>query len=423
MISASAACVSSGEKVLKNLRMVSRSGSKLLDNSEEQDSSIMSAWLLKKKSGPKSHFFSSTNRRFFTMDFGRQIFFYQHSESEKKISQPIPFRSIISVHPLTDSVADMADAGTEVHADQPMNVQRADSKTSLVSSLRKRMPSFSTPRSLRAPKEQHGFVIETVERPMALLCSSKAEADQWIAALQRAMLLSGNIKVEQAADTSTAASSRPTTACSFDSSLANTSCTDMSPKQSPPSSRPCSGSQTSQQHSVLAHGYVQSLQPEPKAHTAVLMPPKLPKRPVAKANSRSHQSNSEAGAPDKEMANEIEVTALEPEVIKATDGVTEYSAADATVQDGSEAWNAGQSTQVTQSIPRYHDKSEGLSWQQRLAQLDLSDDDDDSEEDPVPQASPVKNKSNVQAGAISSEPVTIEYCQPFTVDLPDSDEE
>merc|ERR1719160_1903249 len=136
-------------------------------------------------------------------------------------------------------------------------IERASSKTSLASSLRKRMPSFvGTPRSLRAPKEQHGFVVETPDRSLELLCSSKMEADQWIAALQQAMLSGGRPKSEELgrSDNSSAASSRPTTACSFDSSLANTNFSEVSSRQSPPSSPPLSDSPMPQQ------GYAKLLQ-------------------------------------------------------------------------------------------------------------------------------------------------------------------
>jgi len=382
-----------------SMQMIAHSGSKTLDDCDQSDSSVLSAWLLKRKSGPKSRFFSSTNRRFFTLDFGSQILFYKHSESDKRVSQPTTFRNIISVQPLTDTVADVADDGAETQA----NVQRADSKTSLASSLRKRMPSFSTPRSLRAPAQKHGFIIETPDKPLELLCSSKAEADQWIAALQQAMLLGGRPKVEHIAksDTSTAASSRPTTACSFDSSLANTNCSDVSPKQSPPSSRPCTGKQQS----------------EFTERTAALLPPKVPKRPpVAKAKPKWPLLSPE------EQTQQSEKKTPAPEV---TNGITEYSAADARVEDDSDAWGVAQPQSRSQVIPRYHDKSEGLSLQERLAQLDFSDSEDEDDEDEAIQTLPVKSTSMEPMEPVPSafEAVTVEPCQPFTVDLSDSDDE
>eukprot|EP00746_Dinoflagellata_sp_MGD_P165660 gnl/MRDRNA2_/MRDRNA2_95071_c0_seq1.p1 gnl/MRDRNA2_/MRDRNA2_95071_c0~~gnl/MRDRNA2_/MRDRNA2_95071_c0_seq1.p1 ORF type:complete len:420 (-),score=75.60 gnl/MRDRNA2_/MRDRNA2_95071_c0_seq1:258-1517(-) len=419
MMTASTAFATTGEKMFKNLQMIAHSGSKSLENCDQSDSSVLSAWLLKRKSGPKSRFLSSTNRRFFILDFGSQILFYKHSESDKKISQPTSFRNIISVQPLTDTVADVADDGAESQAGQQINVQRADSKTSLASSLRKRMPSFSTPRSLRAPTQKHGFIIETPDKPLELLCSSKAEADQWIAALQQAMLLGGRPKVEQMArsDTSTAASSRPTTACSFDSSLANTNCSDMSPRQSPPSSR-------------LGDDHVKSQQPAFTEHTSASLPPKVPKRPpVAKAKPKwpllspeeqTQQSEMKTPAPEKEAVIKV---------IESTNGVMEYSAADARIEDDSEAWGVAQSGSLSQGYPRYHDKSEGLSLQERLAQLDFSDDEDEDDSDvhknAAHQTLPVGSTSNLPAGpAVTTfAAVTVEPCQPFTADLSDSDDE
>merc|ERR1719389_835282 len=112
----------------------SKSGIDLLENGIVNDSGNLSAWLLKRKSGTKSRFLSTTNRRFFILDFGSQILFYKHSETDKKISQPISFRSIVSVQSLTDTVTDVVDDAAETQnpveegvPNEP-RVQRADSK-------------------------------------------------------------------------------------------------------------------------------------------------------------------------------------------------------------------------------------------------------------------------------------------------------
>jgi len=418
----------SGGKIFENLKMVagdSKTAAGSLENSD--DSCNLSAWLLKRKSGAKkSRFLSSTNSRFFTLDFGSQTLFYKHSESDKKVSQPISFRHIASVQALVDTVTEMADNASESQAAGQQGgyydpqlfapVQRTDSKTSLASSLRKRMPSFGTPRSFRAPKEQHGFVVGTTDKSLELLCSSKMEADQWIAALHKAMLLgrlmeggrNGSELVRS--DSSTANSSRPTTACSFSSSLANTNCSEASANPSPLSTRPLSGleqSVSAQESPNLADAYVKSLQPAATTRTSAMLPPKVPKRPpVAKA--KTEQSDREA---EKE------------------EEVTEYSVVDARLQDDNDAWGVEPPQNVSQSVPRYHDQSEGLSWQERLERLDFSDDEDDCAEDHAQDALPIRSTSNtvpLVAGTTSSDAhVTVDDLQPFTAsdDLSDSDEE
>jgi len=299
------------------------------------------------------------------------------------------------------------------------------------------MPSFiGTPQSLRAPKEQHGFVVETLDRSWELLCSSKMEADQWIAALGRAMRL-GCPKSEELgrSDISSAPceSSRPTTACSFDSSLANTNCSEVSSKQSPPSSPPLSDSPMPQHSSNLVKGYAKAPRPESTACTSAALPPKVPKRPtVAKAKLPvtllSPVDRNEMTAENEKVIRPSQNFNAAPmdDVRKASDRVTSYSEADARLDNDHEAWGVAQSPKISKIIPQYHDKAEGLSWQQRLEQLDFSDDEGDVyEEDEARQASPVRSTSNVTAvvAATTPQPVAVEYCQPFTADLSDSDDE
>ncbi|CAE7469544.1 unnamed protein product, partial [Symbiodinium necroappetens] len=65
-----------------------------------------SAWLTKVKGdGAKARWFSSTTKRYFTIDFNAQLFFYAHSESDKTVSHPIRFKDIVAADqlPISDS--------------------------------------------------------------------------------------------------------------------------------------------------------------------------------------------------------------------------------------------------------------------------------------------------------------------------------
>lgn len=63
-----------------------------------------SGWLAKAKStDARAKWFSSSTRRFFTIDYDSQILFYSRSESDKKVSQHIGFRDIIGACPLPES--------------------------------------------------------------------------------------------------------------------------------------------------------------------------------------------------------------------------------------------------------------------------------------------------------------------------------
>lgn len=63
-----------------------------------------SAWLTKVKGeGAKARWLSSTTKRYFTIDFTSQLFFYAQSESQKTVSHPIRFKDIVSADQLPDA--------------------------------------------------------------------------------------------------------------------------------------------------------------------------------------------------------------------------------------------------------------------------------------------------------------------------------
>lgn len=60
-----------------------------------------SAWLSKVKGdGARMRFMSSSTKRYFTIDYDAQLFYYSHSEDRKKISNPIKFKEILSAEQL-----------------------------------------------------------------------------------------------------------------------------------------------------------------------------------------------------------------------------------------------------------------------------------------------------------------------------------
>lgn len=99
-----------------------------------------SGWLAKAKSNDaRAKWFSSSTRRFFTINYDSQIFFYASSEIDQKISQPISFRDILSARPLPESGANV-----------------------------------------------FGFVLETRKRDYELFAESEWDAALWVAGLNRA---------------------------------------------------------------------------------------------------------------------------------------------------------------------------------------------------------------------------------------------
>lgn len=135
----------------------------------------LSAWLLKKKSGTAMVRVRQYNKRFFTLDFDAKIFSYSHSESSKKASTEIPFSDIVDVR-LPERLL------------EPTASEHSESKRLIPSSsLLKRATSFG---SNTGAKEEDSVVTVMTKpaRTMELLCSSPAEAQQWLEAFHAAMV-------------------------------------------------------------------------------------------------------------------------------------------------------------------------------------------------------------------------------------------
>jgi hypothetical protein len=90
---------------------------------------------------------SSTTSRYFTIDFDRQLFYYTHSESSKKISNPVSFREI---------------TGAE------------------------RMPQPAGSSKKKSSKTTYGFSVTTQSRTFELYTTSNPDAAQWVYALNAA---------------------------------------------------------------------------------------------------------------------------------------------------------------------------------------------------------------------------------------------
>jgi len=106
------------------------------------------AWLSKTKSdGAWLKKLSSTTSRYFTIDFDRQLFYYTHSESSKKISNPVSFREI---------------TGAE------------------------RMPQPAGSSKKKSSKTMYGFSVTTQSRTFELYTTSNPDAAQWVYALNAA---------------------------------------------------------------------------------------------------------------------------------------------------------------------------------------------------------------------------------------------
>lgn len=369
--------------------------SKLQTGSSETN---VSGWLLKKKSdSSKSRIFKACNKRFFTLDFENKVLYYSNSEPPKKnaaaaVSLLVPFSDLLSVDPLEDASNDTGDAvAEEPAAHGPL--KRSDSKGSLASSIRSRMPSF------KRPSVKHGLKLNTTRKTMELLCTSKSEADHWIAAFRDAMARCGDRAGDDAArtDLSTAAGSsspRSSGGSSIDAQVLETievqadvvsapSPVEIPPSTSEPTACPAEKPPAQKQRSMLG-----------------LRPPKLPKTAARLFKSEipamEAAASASAGVEAPETCSDLADT--------SADMVASLEAGNTSLGGVGGAWGSGELQEHAKAGPRYADKGQGLSLQERLAQLDFSDDEDEEEDDNkegVPQ--PSSTKAAVAATLVAEE--------------------
>lgn len=148
----------------------------------------LTGWLQKVKTeGGKSRFLGSANRRFFTLDFDGQLFYYSSTEGNKNLSMPIAFKDILGVEflPATDKQPDL-----------PQGLPRGPSAPShslnslpfSSQGLLRSLPSLHG-YAKRAP-ESHGFIVKLKGKSMQLLCNSQAELHLWIGGFWEAIAMS-----------------------------------------------------------------------------------------------------------------------------------------------------------------------------------------------------------------------------------------
>lgn len=353
----------------------------------------LSGWLLKRKSDKAvSRVISSTNRRYFTLDFDAQVFYYAHGENTKNVSQPVNFRHILSVEPLFSSGTD----GEEVSA-APTPMQRQGSKNSVGSGFSRLGKILS-----RRPSatEEHGFVLHLSGRDMELVCTSKEEADTWVDAMKEAIASGSSEKRRStSSDDAKAPSTAPGSSVNSppsprsevapedsddedDGQLAGTlvvGTTPMKSSEEAAAEEPANVIQVATAEASAAAEATESVEmavdvddtsspPETAQENDAEMkstgaqprlPPRLP--------TRSEDAKSREPSP---MASDGEVE----EVVLAMDNAGGVAAA-----NNAMAWDAaedGSAPQKSASV-KYADKGEGLTLAQRLSQLDFSDDEDE----------------------------------------------
>lgn len=408
---------------------------------------MLTGWATKKKSeGARGRALCSSNRRFYSVDFEAQVVYYAHAEDSRSVSMPVPFRDLVKVEATCDVVPTSSEDSTPRLSETP-TMQRSDSKGSLGSKasslLRPRMPRLFA--LSRRPAEQHGLVLHTTTKATELYFASKPEADMWIEAFEEAIALGASDPARDDTgrqEVSTAPGSSSGTASATPRSTAGESVGDadfcQSQEQpgerttpasiapmdlrsglSPKLPRPAGAQELSGEAAAGAQqAFLAAKEPVPNSPTSLASPPRLravaagPAPGILGASMQSEGGLSGSNAP-RNFSLSI---------------------------SGQHAWGYGRNNpedvdteELAQSkVNRYADKAQGLTLQERLAQLDFSDNEEEDEDDPTaaarkPSARGLQERACRPAAcraaaAVPQPEVTMEACEAF-VQEPDSSDD
>lgn len=370
----------------------------------------MSAWIMKKKSGSSMVRVRQYNKRYFTIDFDLQVLFYAHNTNAKKVNAVVPFADIVEVR------------RPEVNLDDVDKTSEC-SRQSKVSFIR-RMSSgrLGSGKSAEQQQEQEQFALTVTikSKTMELMCSSAGEAIEWFQALNAAKDMGGgdarSLPAGRASDSE--GSDGNTADVAADAIVVDTGATAGYPNEerARPPPMPSRAALPPSGRGVPPAEVGAATEQEEVAET---LPPKPPVRgSLWDLGTETEEGKQDAvEAPKAGVAAEETVQAvtsmispdssnLSPgglqaadfgfDAIEPSDSDSEPSPHNAKRPSGSGVDSsgvcvAGPSATGGSGVPAafvaaerssYVDRNEGLSLQQRLANLEFSDDEED-DDDPL----------------------------------------
>jgi len=354
----------------------------------------LTGWLTKRKSDSShTRFICSANKRYFTLDFRSQILYYAHSDSCKAVSVPTPFRDILGIEPFAATVQ-------EEECEEEGQLTRSSSKGSLASGFR--MPFLA-----KKSAEQHGFVIRTVGKCMELLCSSKAEAETWIAAVNEAIEIAAHSGGPRLDDCNNDAEARAETSTAAGSSRR----TSPSPRSVGEEHNALSPNEELKSSSSGSAGDDGVPQTKAKRRMFGLLPAKMTRAGASEV--KTPQDTPRPPSSSMPQVEKTESTGVVDMLNSSMGG--ECNAWASQVEDRSSPDSVSK---------RYADKGQGLSIHQRLSQLDFSDDEDEDEDKPCARGTAARKSPAPSAPSPPPKPesVVVEQCTSF-VQEPDSDDD
>jgi hypothetical protein len=368
--------------------------------SEDEMPKLLTGWILKRKTAnSRTKILGDANKRFFTLDFDNQNFFYAHSESSKSVSLPISFAEIVSVEAVTNKRGSCDEQAVE---------SQEGTAPATAKSGRFSMPKFPKMPSRNAGWT-HGIVVHGKDKKLEMLLNSEEEASRWLTALQNAQRI-GMTKRSGESDPDLVKAEQSTAAGSSGCSGSSTPENDGSPRDY------CIPE-------VIGHGdelgaSATSKQPSPGLESVLLdadaadpVPEPVDSQPSVQPRKNSgnggyRQSTSGSGKVRKAARRSKEVESSPP---------------------GTSAW--GQVNNIPPKA-RYADQGEGLSLKERLERLNFSDDEDSGCEENLEEvkhtgplnivggvAKPVETKDKATEGT------AVESCEAEPFEAWDSEDE
>mmetsp|Transcript_59890 Transcript_59890/g.106516 ORF Transcript_59890/g.106516 Transcript_59890/m.106516 type:complete len:473 (-) Transcript_59890:281-1699(-) len=143
-----------------------------------------SSWLIKAKSdGAKAKWFQTLGRRYFTIDFDRQVIYYAHGENvDSQVSTPIKFADILGAHP-----------GHSFEPDPACEVGSAKGGLS-------RSFSGVLSRPWATAPGIYPFTVRTLGKRLRLESEVESEMFHWIAMLNAASRIGRGVEILKAGD-------------------------------------------------------------------------------------------------------------------------------------------------------------------------------------------------------------------------------
>jgi len=334
---------------------------------------LCQGWVWKKKSeGSKSRFLSQYNKRYLTLDFSQGLFFYSHDKKDKKVSMPVKFSQLLGSYavagPEGRTLLDRMSSGSE----------------------------FCT---------TTGLHLHMRFKDMELYFATEAEAGAWLRHFERAVVM--GIRMQREASPSRATSATSCRSEGTESTVATSgACT---PSEGLLASQaafpPATPEQAQFQQAQLQQAQLQQAQ----LQQAQLQQAQLQQAQFRAQQAQLQQAHLEQAQLQQAQLQQVteqlpsreeEADALGAETVPEVSLPAPVAVPKPVEQQG---WAAPKQVPGSSPTKSYGDRGAGMSVQERMAALEFSDYDSDSDDNML--ANPAAAADAIADEILGTEPV------------------